>query len=363
MPYTIVGDCEADTSGKGRHRLDWHLFLLASSIILNLLLWTSLLVTRRHSPLAPPVASERASPNGIDRLSEVAFLILEPDERGLAELERSMASWRENPPCLLDSYPTAAFGSEIALSIYSAGSLTPEGKHRVRGALKQLPKRVQACFSGLMVVELGVRETDNRAQLAFADLLFRKHMQPGTAYVLVLAPGTVAIQPNWLNLVDIQCRPPNEPFWVKGSIFRGDLGTDGAKPPPDVAFLAGVAPSALYNFGSAYFVDFYKSFVLPWTAEKEKHAITEKDNNLGQDPIDQPPQGNYRHLIDLHWALNIYRFLADWRDTDAIFRQLVHFFHHSEFIGDFMGTRNTSLAQLAAHHPQMLLVHAAAVLP
>lgn len=362
MPYTIVGDHSADTSRKERQRWDWHLFLLVGSAILNLFLWTSLLATRHRSRLALPAASERASPNGVDRLSDVAFLLLGPDERELTELERSMASWQDNPPCLLDSYPTAAFGSEITLSIYAAGSLSPGSKHRVRKAFNQLPKRVASCFSKLTVVELGIRETDGRARLAFTDLLSRKHTQPGTAYVLVLAPGTVAIQSNWLNLVDIQCRPPNEPFWVKGSIFRGDLGTDDAKPPPDVAFLAGVAPSALYNLGSSYFVDFYQSFVLPWAIEQEKNAIVGKGSSLGHDPIDTT-QRDYHHLITTHWALDIYRFLADWRDNSAIFRQLVHFVRHSEFIGDFMGTRNVSSSRLAVYHPQMLLVHATAVVP
>ena len=145
---------------------------------------------------------------------------------------------------------------------------------RLRIFYDSLPKTVTKCFRGMTVrfADLGPW---NDTYLSGTRLMFEQLFDiPHSQYIFYMEPDVTPIRNYWLQHIDWHTR--GEAFWVKGSIFRGDLAQAfySSFYAPNLMHING---NAIYNAASPGFRSFYHDIVRPFIVNYEKTGAYDTD--------------------------------------------------------------------------------------
>lgn len=208
-------------------------------------------------------------------------LVMHESGRELEKLAKGLQVWRHHPPCLHSSYPTSWAAAHVNLAVCLDSPPTEAFAKAVQKLYDDLPKAVRSCFASFEIRHAGLNTTyasvsesnpylvedirklaqDERAFLS-AFLANRIGLKD-PSYALLLTPDTIPVQSNWLNLLDYETRIPVERFWIKGSLFRGNMTGKLIDYRDRIAFNR----VALYNLGDPALSSFYETAVRPFIAK------------------------------------------------------------------------------------------------
>jgi hypothetical protein len=283
-----------------------------------------------------------APPTHRGKLSHVLFTMRDTLE-DLVEFQETLEYWKKYPPCLIDSYPTNTEQSDISLVLYYDAKPARTTLRRVVRAFNNLPSTVKSCFAQVQVRHAGLMSLHGPTPKAerdqwrsvFTSLVTNTAAIEAPNHLLILSSVCRPVQPDWLNHVDYQTRPPNEHAWIRGSAFLGYT----EMLPTSLGELARISPTGLYFLGDSSFAQFYMTRVRPWYQANEV------------------PLGEFND----RWALDMAAYLA--RDAeDGDWMAVTHQFRHASFIADYSG-RIVSLNQIHRDRPDTVLVCARNIVP
>jgi len=187
------------------------------------------------------------------------------------------------------------------------------------------------CFSEATGVFAGLRGADDEyflgARLQFEQLL-SGNATPGDAeYVLYQEPDCLPVQPGWLDAIRALSRD-SEPFWVKGSMFQGDVSIMFEGIPWAMGHING---NAIFNVGDPLFRAFYFGALQAYL-DKEFPNMTQRT-----------------------WDTDMAKYLLDPRQY-PVARRLVHYFRFTAAIQNYWKS-DVDVPQLLAQFPRAVLVH------
>lgn len=277
--------------------------VLSLSIIFNLVILASLLYRMTGREIGSKCPNTKLAKlkrqQELERLLDVTY----PDDTGklshvviplmnrveeLSQLEEALKHWTKNPPCLHNSYPSNWSEAFVTLVFLLESSPSREFTDELTAIYNKLPTSARACFASIEVRHAGLEHVSVEAlqrakRLAkqeetvdptaatersmFAKLLNNNLDLKDPRYVLLYGIDTIPVQPNWLNYIDYETRPPIERFWVKGSIFRGSPVPEGYLKGISEATISNIihmSRTAIYNVGDPTLGHFYVKVVLPW---------------------------------------------------------------------------------------------------
>ncbi|PJF17649.1 hypothetical protein PSACC_02543 [Paramicrosporidium saccamoebae] len=241
----------------------------------------------------PAVPAKQARDNTTDALVSASSLAFSPkDLEGLPKftgmlshvvlevgegkdeeekIKRLFEYWSKFPPCLLASNPTNWSQSEITFSMLLRGTREAKKVEQLKQLFNTLPKTVRACFKTFEILQAGLPDLKNNrletlrddSRKLFSAIMLNSIKLEKPNHALYISADCVPIQPNWLNLVDYRTRPPNEPFWMQGSVFRGQR----SEWTRNMASFLHLSRYSIYNLDDAAFRTWYLHSVVPYTRE------------------------------------------------------------------------------------------------
>lgn len=328
-------------------RLYGHLGRIPAPTIVKYRSWPTWLTDLRPAIVTGQSREEERPENQLPRfrgkLTHLLFVLQDTAEE-IEQLRRTMDMWAKHPPCLLDSMPTSHGHSEIILVFYFDSAPRDKTVSHLRSLLRRLPADAKSCFAAVEMRHAHLKRLPRSASAAeeraqwqrvFEGLLTHHAGLKDVNHVAILGSECRPVQPDWLNQLDYQTRPPNDPVWMRGSIFRGVV----ERPPMDLGQLIRLSPAGLYFFADAAFSDFYLTRVKPWIKNITDHASANP---------------SFRAEYADRWTVDIFQYLASDHENKTWFA-VSHHFRHTNLIGDYHG-RNVSLAYLQRELPDTVLV-------
>ncbi len=187
------------------------------------------------------------------------------EDRGLTDEERA---WMRDKT----SYFRRNFGDDInplgrniELVFFVSSGYNMALEESLLGAFNALPEHAKSCFSSAHVRYASLKSHQD-TYLDGSREMFEKMLQ-GTIgiteakYAMYMEPDCRPIRPYWLSVIDSLCRYPNQSFWVKGTIFRGNFK---AIRNPIFYNLFHINGNAIYNVADQGFRDYYFNQVRPY---------------------------------------------------------------------------------------------------
>lgn len=239
-----------------------------------------------------------------------------PDDE-VEKIKTMFAYWEKYPPCLLASHPTSWTFSQTTLTMLLRSSPVSTKMKELRDLFNNLPTTVRACFKSFEIRHAGLAapghgnrtlEADrSQSRSLFSALLSNGIKLDNPNHALYINADCVPVQPNWLNLVDYRTRPPNEPYWMMGSIFRGQRG-EWAK---NLASFIHLSRYALYNLADSDFREWYLRAVKRYA---EDHPVPLYDFGRWEMDI-------FHYLADLAVSIDFQTTAAKFRYTNTILNQ------------------------------------------
>lgn len=218
-------------------------------------------------------------PKGL-RLTDVVIPLVESQ---LARLKKLFDIWDRYPPChhwngslpiITEEdnpyvrYPDA--GHNLTLTISLAGSPNQTLSDTIKNMYSGLSSMVKGCFHNIQFHYCSLPEAMNNhidgSRLMFEQMLNGTVASRGAEYALLMEPDLLPIRKNWLSALDMTVRSPVEPFWVRGSIYRGYLEYVYRLSIVNGAHING---NAIYNLADHKFANFYYQEVIPTLTEKK----------------------------------------------------------------------------------------------
>lgn len=229
-----------------------------------------------------------------------------------ARLIENMNSWIEHQPCSMEASISNKSTFKVELMLYPATGRDEEMEKRLVDTFEGLPTRVKACFSKVKVhfASLG---SDGDEYLTGSMKMFEQMLSGGMnlsnpSYAMYMEPDARPIQRFWLTHLDSICRFPNESFWIKGSLFRGDLSKMQS---PVLYNLYHLNSNALYNLGDPSFPYFYFSLVKPFIANNYHPGAY--DTNVFKFLLNL---GNYDYVRHVAHKFQITETIQNWWQSE-----------------------------------------------
>lgn len=262
---------------------------------------------------------------------------------------RNLELWKHFPPCQLaeeydpltagnfsidpfflkDEHPAGRLGRNVTFTFFVSSEVDPELELRLLSAFNSLPTNIQKCFSSANVRFSRLTDDDDK-YLTGSRKMF-EYMLNGWLgmlepyYVLYMEPDCLPVRPNWMMVLDALTRWPVSPFWIKGSIFRGNANAISNR---IVYNLFHVNGNGIYNLGDPSFRHFYFDMVRPYVAKYYNEGAYDTD---------------------------IFKFLLDLGNYNYA-RQVAHMFQFTDAIQN-MWHSNYSISELKAMSETVALVH------
>lgn len=215
------------------------------------------------------------NPNGI-RLTHV---VIPFHVRQLGQMVYVMEQWRTFPPCPslhmlqemhVDSH-TTSLGRDISLIIYLNTRKDTDVEKRVAQAFADLPDDIRGCFREMnfrYADLVGERDSYLMGSRMMFEQMLKGYIGMGAPeYGLYMEPDCFPVRPYWLSHIDAQTRVPGPMFWLKGSIFRGDMNVVGRT---NIVNMFHINGNALYNLGDPALGRFYFDRIRPFIENKVK---------------------------------------------------------------------------------------------
>lgn len=256
--------------------------------------------------------------------------------RQVSEAIANMRLWEEYMPCPSDSelgdeqaMTGAWLGREVSLVLLLNCARDVLVENELLNAFDSLSGSARSCFSNVQVQFSSLsREEDNYltgSRLMFEKILDDTLRLESPSYVLLMEPDCLPIRNYWLSFIDAQTRFPNTPFWIKGSIFRGEDRIISRQQLPNKFHING---NAIYNLGDRSFPHFYFKILLPFIRWKYRSTAYDVDTFV---------------------------FLQDLQNYHYT-RHVVHFFQFSDFVQNHYHSEY-SLKAVKKGSPTVVLVH------
>lgn len=176
--------------------------------------------------------------------------------------------WETLLPCLppTNSLLTGTMpwpGWNVTLTFYISTDRNKPLEERLMGRFDKLPLVVRQCFSEVNFRYSNLTGDQNNyltgSRNMFEAMLYGQlELSPDPRYALYMEPDLRPIREGWLTLLDQTTRPPNLPFGMKGSIFRGDMRAIRNRLLHNLLHVNG---NAVYNLASKEFREFYQDYV------------------------------------------------------------------------------------------------------
>lgn len=237
-----------------------------------------------------------------DREPRLKHVVMPFHPRQEAQLRENLLSWIRFAPC--------QSSLDVEFVFFPAADKDEQLEARLMSMFNELPPSARSCFSkGARVFFSALGPSINNDYLIGSRRMFEQMVQNSVggmnlerpSYAFYMEPDARPVKSDWLYHLDRLCRFPNEPFWIKGSIFRGDPTV--IKSP--VAYnLLHINGNALYNLGDPSFRHFYFSLVRPFIE---------------------------RHFYDGAYDTDISKFLLSLSNFDYV-RQVAHKFKLTDAI-------------------------------
>jgi len=109
-----------------------------------------------------------------------------------------------------------------------------------------------------------------------------------------MEPDVRPIKTNWLHAILNEISNGN--FWVKGSVFRGDL-EKFQKNDPYIPNYVHINGNAIYNIGNIEFVSFYFNVLRPYVVKKNGDSTNAYDTDIFEFLIDKNNYDVTRHIL------------------------------------------------------------------
>lgn len=277
------------------------------------------------TPDRKPVTRSTLDLDGLPQFTgALSHVILEADgeldvgpEEAMEKIRTMLEYWEKYPPCLLASHPTSWTFSQVTLTMLLRSAPTTTQMTELRSLFNGLPTTVRACFKSFEIRHAGLdpiasqnrtlTEERHHARILFSALLSNSIKLEAPNHALYINANCVPTQPNWLNLIDYRTRPPNEPYWMMGSAFRGQR-KEWAK---NLASFVHLGRYALYNLADADFREWY------WRAVRryvEENPVPLYDFGRWEMDI-------FHYLADLAVSVDFQTTAAKFRFTNTILNQ------------------------------------------
>jgi hypothetical protein len=150
------------------------------------------------------------------------------------------------------------------------------------------------------------------------------------SYILYMEPDMKPIQSNWLTKTQLACAWPVEPFWVKGSVFRGDYArVAGTDYPPNLYHING---NAIYNLGppAEEYKNFYFNQLRPYVIKRWGDSRNAYDTDVWEYLYERENYDQARHILG-----------------KFVYTDLIHNYWKSEY----------TISDYVKKHPDTFLVH------
>lgn len=256
-------------------------------------------------------------------------------------IRETLELWRTYPPCMPMNQTAASFayprslagpiplGEGVTLVFYASSAQNSTLTENLLGYVEGLPEEARYCFSAVQVAFASLQGRDDSylrgSRRMFEQMLDNQIGLQNPSHVLYMEPDVRPIRSHWLAAVDAQTRPPNAPFWMKGSLFRGDMVRTISRLVYDRLHVNG---NALYALGDPNFRTFYFQTIRPFIAKYYHEGAYDTD---------------------------IFKWLLDPHHYDEA-RHLAHLFIFSDFIQNWWHNAY-SIAQIRQTSPNTVLVH------
>lgn len=221
----------------------------------------------------------------------------------------NLSSWSNHLPCYpVDPNANFDIGKDIELVLFPACAPDKSMETRLRIFYDSLPKEVTKCFQRMTIrfADLGPW---NDNYLSGTRLMFEQLFEiPHSHYIFYMEPDVRPVRNYWLQHIDAHTR--GEPFWVKGSIFRGDLAQafHSSFYLPNLIHISG---NAIYNASSPELRSFYHEIVRPFIVNYRNTGAYDTDFTIALLEVSLwPVMREYVGMFKLD------DFLANWWHSD-----------------------------------------------
>lgn len=270
--------------------------------------------------------------------NRLTHLIIPFHTSQLQRLETNLKTWADIPPCSQEAGGVATPNAPYHLVLYSSADSRKrqslvELESKLETLVANLPSQVSSCFASYEFQHAnlsGPSDTYYRGtRLMIEKLILNKvRLQHPAQYIYYMEPDCIPIRPNWLNALDTSVRWPNQVFWMRGSIYRGNnKGVYATRHPPQVFHING---NAVFNLADRRFRSFYVKHFRPYVNAKSKTRERSFDTEF-------------------------YRFLHDI-DNIMVTRTVIHRFQYSEMVQNFWRS-SYSLSKMKNDFPDTYFVH------
>lgn len=220
---------------------------------------------RMEGKLTPLSAHLGTSERKILQKSRLTHVVIPFHPRQESRLIKNIDSWSRYLPCDAQGGSRESAEKSVDLIFFVSTKEEESLEQRLLDHFAQLPEHVRACFRAVAVRGGGL-EGDQNNYLTGSRLQFEFMLDGGLgladpSYVLYMEPDLLPIRPKWLDALDELCRYPNDPFWIKGSTFRGSLSVMRTRIIYNLFHING---NAIYNLGDKGFRTFYHHMVRPY---------------------------------------------------------------------------------------------------
>jgi hypothetical protein len=244
-------------------------------------------------------------------------------------VKANLASW-------VDQYPPCATASTSRPTlVFYLSTPTTKDEDVVRRSLLAASSTavVSRCFGGVVIATVSSANSHkNGARLMFEHMVNKRvEALRDAKSILYMEPDMRPIRAGWLTAIEKDAEKGGE-FWVKGSVFRGDINIDAI-----TSSLKGYHPNlyhingnALYFLGDDRFAAFYNDDVRPFVVRKNGDSVSAYD-------------------------VDFWEYLYDPNNYDRA-RSLLHYYVYTDTIMNMYKTAYNP-HDLAKTYPGAVLVH------
>ncbi|OIR58737.1 MAG: uncharacterized protein A8A55_0465 [Amphiamblys sp. WSBS2006] len=298
-----------------------------SSLAMNLLL---LVKHRRTKHFVSP--STQNIPEEGER-QELSHIVIPFHWKDVGEVEKTIRSWGETRPCFPgDGAPRPS------VLFYSSDDIRrtdriEDMEGRINAAVSALPVSVLGCFCGFEIRHANLTQ---RHEIYYEGkrLMLEKLIKGKTEssvpfrYVFYMDTATVAIRGGWIAALSEKIKHPNEPFWMKGSSYRG---SDKNVMLMKETALQKMNGNAIYNLSAEDgFKAFFERMLKPYVLRREQSNRRDFDSDF-------------------------YDFLHDLEQLKKT-RKIMHKFVYTELIQDHSRS-SYRVGNMLEKYPETYFVH------
>jgi hypothetical protein len=252
--------------------------------------------------------------------AHLSHVIMPFHQRQVESVKDNLKLWSRYPPCRRNFSKNIQIGFIFFVS----------GMRNESIAQNLLDSFKSSCFSSVIIDFAELKDKNDRylmgSRLMF-EMMLSKRLNFGLiklSHIFYMEPDALPIRPYWLEGINQQIIFPNTKFWMKGSIFRGQIQMVSMDLLYNHVHING---NSIYNLEDEKFEKFYFEIVKPFGKKFKEVGAYDTD---------------------------VYRVLL-WKNAKYS-AELFHLFQFSDFIQNHWHSEY-SLSEIRENSPNTFLVH------